>query len=186
MKILNTFESQPNNLVYIEVNSKPFYQNGNFAMYVAIKNISYYVCYNHILITTLTSKNISLIDELANNVPSEFNLTRFNLAKENLNIGLKLDIDNYVTNKEKIKSLVLEMLETSHKAMINKLDNVFKHNTVINIDNWNVSNEPMIIPKNIVVALLESEANQYTVPNSYPNARKIKQQTELIKYSLIG
>ena len=58
--------------------------------------------------------------------------------------------------KAKIKKLVEEMLNESHKAMLKKLETVL-NSGAIDIDGWVENISPMIIPKCIVTALLQSE-----------------------------
>jgi|688.fasta_scaffold2593305_1 hypothetical protein len=84
-------------------------------------------------------------------------------------------------NKEKIKTLVIEMLNESHNAMLKKLETIINSDS-INLDSWNEIYAPMLLPKMIVTALLESEPHQYSVPKDYPNKRKIKQDINNIKY----
>ena len=62
-----------------------------------------------------------------------------------------------MTNKEKIKALVVEMLNESHTKSLKKIDDVLKSGC-IDTENWNGT---MILPKTIVTAILESESRQY-------------------------
>jgi len=62
--------------------------------------------------------------------------------------------------KEKIKSLVIEMLNQSHNAMIKDIDRAI-NSGALDIDNWNESDKPMIIPKIIVTTILQKESKQY-------------------------
>lgn len=85
-------------------------------------------------------------------------------------------------NKEKVKALVIEMLNDSHKAMLKKLETILNNTHVIDLDNWDEKNAPMLLPKMIVTALLENDAKQYSPPKDYPNARQLKQQIKNISY----
>jgi hypothetical protein len=62
--------------------------------------------------------------------------------------------------KDKIKSLVTEMLNQSHEAMVRKIERAL-NSGAIDIDSWDESNNPMILPKCITIALLEDESTQY-------------------------
>lgn len=62
--------------------------------------------------------------------------------------------------KEKIKSLVEDMLNESHQAMLKKIDKAI-NSGVINIDDWDENISPMIIPKTILTAILKNESTQY-------------------------
>jgi len=52
------------------------------------------------------------------------------------------------------------MLERSIPAMEDNLKKVL-NSGAIDVDNWDENNNPMILPKTILIALLESEADQY-------------------------
>lgn len=67
---------------------------------------------------------------------------------------------NNQDKKDKIKSLVVDMLNDSHDNMIKNIDKVLKSGA-INIDRWDEENEQMIIPKIIVTAILKNESGQY-------------------------
>jgi hypothetical protein len=82
--------------------------------------------------------------------------------------------------KDKIRSLVVEMLEDSKQAMIKKLDTVLKSGC-IDADNWDENNTPMILPKTIITALLENESLQYNGSGtSYE--KQIKKEVRNIRY----
>ena len=87
-------------------------------------------------------------------------------------------------NIEKIKTLVIEMLNDSHKAMLKNLETILNNNQEIDLDNWDEKNAPMLLPKMIVTALLENDAKQYSLPKDYPNAKKINKNIQYIKYSI--
>jgi hypothetical protein len=84
-------------------------------------------------------------------------------------------------NKEKVKALVIEMLNDSHKAMLKNLETIINSDS-IDLDNWDEKYTPMLLPKMIVTALLENDAKQYSLPKNYPNARQLKQQIKNISY----
>lgn len=82
--------------------------------------------------------------------------------------------------QKKIKSLVVDMLNYSHKAMVEKIDAALNSGAV-DIDSWDEKNAPMILPKCIVTALLQRESNQYEGKGtSYE--KKIKKEISNLKY----
>jgi len=82
--------------------------------------------------------------------------------------------------KDKIKSLVVEMLNFSHEAMIKKLDIVF-NSGCIDPESWDEKDKPMLLPKSIVTALLESQSTQYgTKGTSYE--KQVKKEVRNIRY----
>lgn len=84
-----------------------------------------------------------------------------------------------MSNKQKIRKLALEMLNDSHKAMVKKLDRVLDYGC-IDIHEWSEDDAPMILPKCIVTALLESESMQYSASGtSY--ARRVKKEVKNIR-----
>jgi hypothetical protein len=82
--------------------------------------------------------------------------------------------------KEKIQKLVLEMLKTSHEAAIKKSETVF-NTGAIDVDGWDENNSPMILPKCIVTAILESEAYQYGAKGT-SFERRVKKEVRNIRY----
>lgn len=63
-------------------------------------------------------------------------------------------------NKEKIKLIVKACLKQSAEAMEAKIEKAIKSGA-LDISNWDEKFNSMIIPKTIVIALLEDEADQY-------------------------
>lgn len=84
--------------------------------------------------------------------------------------------------KRKIKSLVKEMLIESHKAMIGKIDIVL-NSTAVDIDAWSESYAPMILPKCIVIALLQNESRQYEGKGT-SFEKRVKREVKNITYYL--
>lgn len=82
--------------------------------------------------------------------------------------------------REKIKSLVIEMLNDSHAAMIKKVEKALNSGAV-DIDNWDEKNAPMILPKCIVMALMEDESQQY-IGRGTSYERRIKKEVKNIRY----
>ena len=85
-----------------------------------------------------------------------------------------------MTNKEKIKDLVLSMLKESHEAMIKKVDKAL-NSGAIDIDAWDENNAPMILPKCIVTAILQDESHQYDEKGT-SFERTIKKEVKNIRY----
>lgn len=87
---------------------------------------------------------------------------------------------NTQEKKDKIKSLVVDMLNESHEAMIKKIDKAL-NSGAIDVDKWDPADKPMIIPKCIVIAVLEDESMQFTGKGtSYE--RYIKKEVKNIRY----
>lgn len=89
---------------------------------------------------------------------------------------------NTSEKKEKVKSLVSDMLKESYESMISKIDKAL-NSGAIDIDNWDEKNSPMILPKCIVTALLEQESTQYTGSGT-SFEKEIKKEVKNIKYFL--
>lgn len=86
------------------------------------------------------------------------------------------------SKSKKIKSLVVDMLKQSNKAMTDKVDNLLKSGA-IDIDNWDESNAPMVLPKCIVMALFDQEISQYSGRGT-GFEKQIKKQIRNIRYFL--
>lgn len=82
--------------------------------------------------------------------------------------------------KDKIKSLVIDMLKESNKEMIKKLDRVF-NSGCIDVEGWSDKDSPMILPKCIISALLESEITQYNGKGT-SHERSNKKEIRNIRY----
>jgi hypothetical protein len=89
---------------------------------------------------------------------------------------------NTTEKKEKIKSLVLEMLEISNQKMINNIEKVFNSGS-IDVDEWDETNGRMVLPKCIVRALLENATYEYEGRGTGME-KKLKKEVENIKYFL--
>lgn len=84
------------------------------------------------------------------------------------------------TKSSKIKKLSVNLLKQSYNAMVNKIDNVLISGA-IDIENWDEKNNPMILPKCIVTALLQNESNQYECKGT-SFEKQIKKEVNNIKY----
>lgn len=63
-------------------------------------------------------------------------------------------------NREMIAKLVKDMLNESHESMLKKIDKAL-NSGAIDFDSWDENKNPMILPKCIVTAILQSESAQY-------------------------
>lgn len=82
--------------------------------------------------------------------------------------------------KEEIKTLIENMLNNSHKEMVNKIDQILNSGP-IDVDNWDIIHNPMIIPKCIVSALLEEESKEYNGKGTCFE-KSMKKEIKNIKY----
>ena len=90
-----------------------------------------------------------------------------------------------MTNKQKkkaIKKHVLDMLDMSYLAMKKKVDTVLD-SRAINIDDWSEDNAPMVLPKSIVMAILQHESHQYEAKGT-SFEKKVKKDVKNISYYL--
>ena len=86
------------------------------------------------------------------------------------------------SKKQQIKSIIRYMLIESHNAMLVKIDKVL-NSGAIDIDDWDENHQPMIIPKCIVIAILQDESTQY-VGNGTNYEKQIKREVKNIKHYL--
>jgi hypothetical protein len=84
------------------------------------------------------------------------------------------------SKKDKIKSLVSDMLKVSHEDMIRNIDKAL-NSGAIDIDAWDESKNPMILPKCIVTALLEQESTQYDGTGT-SFEKQIRKEVKNIRY----
>jgi hypothetical protein len=64
------------------------------------------------------------------------------------------------SNRDKIKELAADMLKQSHEDMQRKIDKAL-NSGAIDVDSWDENDNPMVIPKCIVTAILLNESTQY-------------------------
>jgi hypothetical protein len=84
--------------------------------------------------------------------------------------------------KEKIKQLVIDMLNESHQKALKNVDKILDSDCV-DIDNWDEGNVPMVLPKTILTAILEYESRQYTARGTRYE-KQIKKDVDYIKMFL--
>lgn len=89
---------------------------------------------------------------------------------------------NTEEKKDRIRELVIDMLNDSHAAMIGKVDKVLK-SRAINIDSWDEEINPMIIPKCIITAILQNESHQYEGKGT-SFEKQVKKEVKNINYFL--
>jgi len=83
-------------------------------------------------------------------------------------------------DKNKIRSLVMSMLNESHVAMMKNIDKVLDSGV---INEWNENDSPMITPKCIITALLQRESTQYEGKGT-SFEKEIKNTVRKIRYFL--
>jgi hypothetical protein len=64
-------------------------------------------------------------------------------------------------NKQKIKDLVIDMLDRSYDKSVLSIDKILDSGC-IDIDAWDENNGRMLVPKAIVMALLDYEKDQWS------------------------
>ncbi len=67
--------------------------------------------------------------------------------------------------KRKIRKLTVEMLNNSKKPMLESIDKAL-NSGALDIDGWDENDNPMILPKIILKAVMENEAEQYSARGS--------------------
>jgi hypothetical protein len=87
---------------------------------------------------------------------------------------------DYQEKKDKINSLVSEILKFSYDEMVKKIDKVL-NSGAISIDDWNPDVSPMILPKCIVNAILKDESVQYEGRGT-SHEKRIKKEVKNIMY----
>ena len=84
------------------------------------------------------------------------------------------------SKRDKIKGLVVDLLNQSHEAMIKKIDGAL-NSGAIDIDSWQEDDSPMILPKIIITAILENESTQYQGKGT-SFEKKIKKEVKNLRY----
>ncbi len=64
------------------------------------------------------------------------------------------------SNKDKIQAITLQMLSQAIPQIEKNIEKALKSGA-IDVDGWSENNNPMILPKIILVAAMEEEADQY-------------------------
>ena len=81
--------------------------------------------------------------------------------------------------KDKIKKLTVEMLNDAVSEMEKSIDRAL-NSGAIDVDNWHESLNPMILPKTVLIAVLENEASQYYgIGTSFE--KRVKKEVKNIK-----
>ena len=84
--------------------------------------------------------------------------------------------------KDAIKNHVVDMITWSHKRMLKKIDKAI-NSGALDIENWQPDNSPMVIPKTIMIAILQEEADQYS-PKDTSYERKVNKAVRNLKMFL--
>jgi len=85
-----------------------------------------------------------------------------------------------MSNAEKIERIALEMIDDSVQHMKAKVKKAIKSGA-LDIENWDEYNKPMIIPKVIIQAVLQSESEQYS-PKGTSFEREINKEVKNLRY----
>lgn len=84
------------------------------------------------------------------------------------------------SKKEKIRSLVIEMLNKSHEAMIKNVEKAL-NSGAIDTEQWDERTNKMILPKCIVTAILQKESEQYDGKGT-SFEKQVKREVKNIRY----
>lgn len=88
------------------------------------------------------------------------------------------DVNQTDINKDKIKKLVVEMLNDSHSSMLSKIDRVLSSGC-IDLDGWDSNS--YVLPKTIMASLLQRESHQYMgIGTGFE--KQVKKQVKNISY----
>ncbi len=82
----------------------------------------------------------------------------------------------------RIKTLVQDLINDSHTAMMSKIDRVL-NSGAIDIDSWDENSAPMILPKCIATAIIQNESHQYEGRGT-SFEKRIKKEVKNIQYFL--
>lgn len=82
--------------------------------------------------------------------------------------------------KAEVKQHVLDMLEQSYEAMKKQVDKALTCGA-IDVESWEADNNPMVIPKVIVTAILQREATQYEAKGT-SFEKQIRKQVKNLRY----
>jgi len=87
---------------------------------------------------------------------------------------------NTQEKKDRIKSLVIDMLNESHEAMSKKVDKLLNSGAV-DVDSWDEQNNSMILPKCIITAILQNESTQFEAKGT-SFERQVKREVKNMLY----
>ena len=83
-------------------------------------------------------------------------------------------------NKDKISQLANELLSESIPHMRKMIERALRSGA-IDVDGWDEKNNPMILPKAILVAVLEHEADQYRLMGT-SFEREVKKEVKNLQH----
>ena len=81
--------------------------------------------------------------------------------------------------RERIKALALELLEQSHADMVKKIDKAINSGAV-DCQGWDPKSNRYVLPKCIVMAILEEESSQY-LAHGTSMERRVKSEVRNIR-----
>jgi hypothetical protein len=85
---------------------------------------------------------------------------------------------NTATKKEQIKKIALNLLNQSYEEAKKKIEKSLNCGA-LDLDQWSEKDNPMIIPKIIIIAILEDEASQYKATGTKFEKQVIKEVRNL-------
>ena len=83
-------------------------------------------------------------------------------------------------NSDKISKLANEMLDESIPHIRKMIERALRSGA-IDVEGWDEENKPMILPKTILIAALESEADQYR-PTGTSFEKEVNKEVKNIRY----
>lgn len=89
---------------------------------------------------------------------------------------------NTTDKKNKIKQLAIDMLKESQEAQLKLVEKAL-NSGALDIDAWDENDKPMILPKVIVTAVLQTEAQQYEAKGT-SFEKQIKKEVNNLKIFL--
>ena len=81
--------------------------------------------------------------------------------------------------KNKIKKLAVDMLKASHKEQLKMVEKALNAGA-IDVDAWDENSTPMVLPKTIIVAIFQREADQYDGTGT-SHEKRIKKEVRNLK-----
>jgi len=83
--------------------------------------------------------------------------------------------------KAAIKELVTKMIHESVEHMIRNVDAAL-NSGCIDVEGWDEKNQPMLIPKSILIAILQNELSQYGAKGTSFEAKIRKESRNIRKF----
>ena len=87
-----------------------------------------------------------------------------------------------MSNKEIVGNHVMDMIDDHYNQMVKKAQKLLE-SWAVNFDEWDADNSPMVLPKTIMTALLESEVHAYSAKWT-THERKVKKMASEFIYHI--